>query len=74
VPVKRVNLTGAGDAFGSGYAAAILKHYDIRTALAVGTLNATGVVQHTGAKVGILRAWPTANEISRVKIKKMILR
>jgi ribokinase len=73
VKVRRVNLTGAGDAFGSGYAAAIIKHHDIRTALAVGTLNATGVVQHTGAKVGILRAWPSAHAISQVKIKKVIL-
>jgi sugar/nucleoside kinase (ribokinase family) len=73
VPVKRVNLTGAGDAFGSGYAAAILKHHDIRTALAVGTLNATGVVQHTGAKVGILHSWPSAADINRVKISKIHL-
>jgi ribokinase len=73
VPCRRINLTGAGDAFGSGYAAAILKHHDLRTALAVGTLNATGVVQHTGAKIGILHAWPSSHAISQVKIKKVIL-
>jgi len=73
VPSKRVNMTGAGDAFDSGFASAILKHYDLRAALAVGTLNATGVVQHNGAKVGILRAWPSSHAISRVKIRKVIL-
>lgn len=73
VKSARTNLTGAGDAFGSAYAAAILKDRDIRSALAIATLNATGVVQHTGAKVGILHAWPSAHEISKVKIKKIIL-
>jgi sugar/nucleoside kinase (ribokinase family) len=71
VPCRRVNLTGAGDAFGSGYALGIIKFDDIRTALAVGTLNATGVVQHTGAKIGILRAMPPAAELERVKITKI---
>jgi hypothetical protein len=40
-------------------------------ALALGTLNATSVVQHTGAKVGILARFPTEREINRVKIKKV---
>jgi sugar/nucleoside kinase (ribokinase family) len=73
VPVKRINLTGAGDAFGSAYAAAILAHRDLRSALAIGTLNATSVVQHTGAKVGILHGWPSTHEMAKVKIKKVIL-
>jgi len=71
IPVKKINLTGAGDAFASAYAAAMLKHNDIRTALAVGTANATGVVRHMGAKVGILDRWPTHHELARVKIRKM---
>ncbi len=71
IPVKKINLTGAGDAFASAYAAAMLKHNDVRTALALGSANATGVVQHMGAKVGILDKWPTAQYLARVKIKKM---
>jgi len=71
IPVKKTNLTGAGDAFASAYAAAMLKHNDIKTALAVGTANATGVVQRMGAKVGILNKWPTPQYLSKVKIKKM---
>jgi ribokinase len=73
VPAARINLTGAGDAFSSAYAAAILAHRDIRSALAIGTLNAAGVVQHTGAKVGIRRGWPSVHEIAKVKIKKVII-
>jgi sugar/nucleoside kinase (ribokinase family) len=71
IPVKKINLTGAGDAFASAYATAMLRHNNIVTALAVGTANATGVVQHMGAKVGILNRWPSHNELARVKIKKM---
>ena len=71
IPVKKINLTGAGDAFASAYSAAILKHNDRVTALAVGTANATSVVQHMGAKVGILSKWPVPQYLARVKIKKM---
>jgi ribokinase len=71
IPVKKINLTGAGDAFASAYAAAMLKHNDVRTALALGSANATGVVQRMGAKVGILDKWPTAQYLAKVKIKKM---
>ena len=71
VPAKRINLTGAGDAFGSAFAAGIMKNNDIRTALALGTLNATSVVQKMGAKVGILKSWPSVREIKEVKIKKI---
>jgi len=71
IPVKKTNLTGAGDAFASAYAAAMLRHNDVKTALAVASANATGVVQHMGAKVGILSKWPTPQYLAKVKIKKM---
>jgi sugar/nucleoside kinase (ribokinase family) len=71
VPVKRVNVTGAGDAFGSAFSAGLLGHKGIPTCLALGTLNATSVVQKMGAKVGILTGWPSAREISKVKITKI---
>jgi sugar/nucleoside kinase (ribokinase family) len=71
VPAKRINLTGAGDAFTSGYAIGLLHYHDARTALALGTLNATGVVQNMGAKAGILHHMPSKHELSRVKIKKI---
>ncbi len=69
IDVPRVNVTGAGDAFGSGVIAGLLKKDDVRFALAVGTWNATGVVQQMGAKRGIIRAYPTAAAIKKVDIK-----
>ncbi len=65
----RVNTTGAGDAFGSGVVAALLKQDNIREALAVGTLNATGVVQHMGAKLGILKKYPSPTALAQVPIE-----
>jgi len=67
---KRVNTTGAGDAFGSGFVASILKDGDVVRALKAGTVNAFGVVSHMGAKAGILRHLPTARELSRVKVRE----
>lgn len=68
IDVPRVNVTGAGDAFGSGVIAGLLKKDDVRHALAVGTWNATGVVQQMGAKRGIIRAYPTPQAIKKVSI------
>lgn len=69
VDVPRVNVTGAGDAFGSGLVAGLEKEGDIAYAMAVGTLNATGVVQITGAKRGLLESYPNDSEIERVKVE-----
>lgn len=60
--VKRVvNTTGAGDAFASGYVAAILYGKDYETAIEWGRANATGVLSYVGAKKGLL----TLAEINR---------
>ena len=69
IDVPRINVTGAGDAFGSGVVAGLLKKDDIRYGLAVGTWNATGVVQQMGAKRGIIHAYPSAKAIAQVAIK-----
>jgi ribokinase len=71
IPSKRINLTGAGDAFTSAYAAGLHLTHNIKFALAVGTHNATGVVKHMGAKVGILKSVPAKAELAKVKIKKI---
>jgi sugar/nucleoside kinase (ribokinase family) len=55
---KRVNTTGAGDAFGSAFTAAWIKTDDAKKSLAVAMLNATSVVSHMGAKAGILKTYP----------------
>jgi sugar/nucleoside kinase (ribokinase family) len=69
IDVPRRNVTGAGDSFGSGLIAGLLKKDDVRYALAVATWNATGVVQHMGAKRGLLKKYPTAKQIAAVPLK-----
>jgi len=68
IDVPRVNVTGAGDAFGSGVIAGLLKKDDLPFALAVGSWNSTGVVQQMGAKRGIIRQYPSAEEIKAVPV------
>lgn len=52
---KLVDRTGAGDAFGSGFIAGLLRGNDIHSALRLAAANATSVVEHVGAQTGILR-------------------
>lgn len=68
IDVTRVNVTGAGDAFGSGLVAALARGDDLARALAVGTWNATGVVQQMGAKRGLLKAFPSDEQIAQVAV------
>lgn len=64
-----VNTTGAGDAFGSGMVASLLRGDDIASALVVGTWNATGVVSVTGAKRGIISRFPGPEKMRKVPIR-----
>jgi sugar/nucleoside kinase (ribokinase family) len=52
---KLVDRTGAGDAFGSGFVAGLMRKKDIHFALRLATANAASVVEHIGAQGGILR-------------------
>ncbi len=63
--VKVVDRLGAGDAFGSGFVAALAKGLAIEDALSLGSANASGVVAQIGAKTGILRT----SRIKRMKLK-----
>lgn len=56
-----VDTTGAGDAFASGYVAALLYGKNYSQALEWGKKNAVGVLKHVGAKKGLL----TLVEINR---------
>ena len=67
--VKVIDRTGAGDAFGSGFVAAIAMGSAIEDAISLGSANATSVVTKIGAKPGIL----TTNRIRRMKVKVTIL-
>jgi len=54
--VKVIDRTGAGDAFGSGFTAALLAGKSMTEALIFASANSTSVVQYIGAKPGILKA------------------
>lgn len=50
-----LDRTGSGDAFGSGFTAAIVRNEGIEQAIQLGTANATSTVQQIGAKNGLLK-------------------
>jgi ribokinase len=53
-PKDPVDRTGAGDSFSSTFTTAIIKGYDVPTALAWGPINSMSVVQYIGAQAGLL--------------------
>ena len=71
VKVKVISRTGAGDAFGSGLVASLIKDTDIPKALRVGTLNAQSVIGSIGAKTGILRRIPAVKDLNKIKVHKI---
>lgn len=67
--VKVADRTGAGDAFSSGFVAAIAQGWPIEDALTLASANSTSVVQHIGAKPGILKG----AKIKRMNIKRVAI-
>ncbi len=59
--VKIKNTLGAGDAFGAGFVAALIRKKSTKEAIKWGCLNASSVIQHTGAKIGLLYTQDQAN-------------
>lgn len=51
---ERVDRTGAGDAFGAGFVAGLILDGSVKEALRVAAANATSVLEHVGAKAGLL--------------------
>lgn len=54
IPTLIVEKTGAGDAYASGFLAAILSNLPIQTAMKWGTLNASSTMNAVGAQNGLL--------------------
>ncbi len=69
--VKSVSRTGAGDAFGSGLTAALIKGYSLDDAMKIGTLNSESVIQKFGAKAGILNKWPSKKDLAKYSVRKV---
>jgi len=51
---KKVDRTGCGDAFGSGFVAALIHEKPVEQAVKIASANSTSVLEHTGAKRGLL--------------------
>tara|TARA_Y100000310_G_C20686257_1_gene819224 strand:+ start:2035 stop:2991 length:957 start_codon:yes stop_codon:yes gene_type:complete len=62
--VKVVETTGAGDAFSSGFVAALVKGKKLKDALSIGLANSQSVMQFCGAKEKLL-TWKNANTIAK---------
>jgi sugar/nucleoside kinase (ribokinase family) len=62
------NTTGAGDAFGAGFATGMALKNDWDYALRLGILNSHGVLQAMGAKNGLLTKLPNTADLKKVKI------
>jgi len=61
--VEVVDRTGAGDAFCSGFTAAIANQQSLEEAVVLASANSTSVVQQIGAKAGILRQGAELDEM-----------
>ena len=71
---KVVDRTGAGDAFGSGFVAALMKKPgDIENAIQFASANATGVLHEWGANHGLLQKNDSPTKYGTLKIKKTVL-
>lgn len=68
LPGRRINTTGAGDAFGSAFVAAFIKTHDLEQGLRAGMVNSTGVITHMGAKAGILKSYPSHKDLAKVRV------
>ncbi len=66
-----VERTGAGDAFGAGFVAALLHKKDLSYAIQLATANAGSVIQYFSAKTGLLKKgrWGKHPKVKVSKIK-----
>lgn len=76
LPVDAFERTGAGDAFGSGCLAAIIKGRSLDEALIWGTVNSASVIGYIGPQKGLLREaemqeWMERYRSSGVKVEEI---
>lgn len=68
LPCAVVDMTGAGDAFGTGCTWALLRGFDLPTMLRAGTINASSVVASIGAEAGLLTETEMQSRIARTNL------
>ncbi|HVI69813.1 MAG TPA: carbohydrate kinase family protein [Magnetospirillaceae bacterium] len=68
--VKVVDRLGAGDAFGSGFVAMVAQGKSLEEAVVFASANSTSVVQHHGAKEGILHKGAELRDMP-LKVKEL---
>ncbi|HEY4510023.1 MAG TPA: carbohydrate kinase family protein [Candidatus Paceibacterota bacterium] len=75
LPLKKIiDRTGAGDAFGSGFVAALMqKPNDIESAIQFASANSTGVLTQWGASNGLLKRGDSPAKYGKLKIKQVVL-
>lgn len=68
-PQDCIERTGAGDAFGSGFIAAVIKGKTIEEAILWGTVNSASVISFVGAQKGLLREGEIDSWVTQAKEK-----
>ena len=73
LPVDAYERTGAGDAFGSGCLAGLIKGKPFEEALVWGTVNSASVIGYTGSQKGLLRENEMNIWLERAKSSKVLI-
>ncbi len=68
-----VEKTGAGDAYASGFIAAVASGKDIKEAMLWGSMNSASVIQKIGAEEGLLTKEEMEKELAKIDIKPVEL-
>lgn len=67
---KKVDRTGCGDAFGSGFVSGLIQTGSVEYAISLGSANGTSVVEHIGAQPGILTKAQFRKRFKKLKMVK----
>ena len=73
-PGKKIETTGAGDAFAAGFIAALLYKKNLETALAWGSIDSASVIGFTGPQKGLLTKKELEKRLSENKRYKVTIR
>lgn len=70
--LRKVDTTGAGDAYSSGFTAALINGESIETAMTWGQLAAAACISEVGAQTGLLKRSELDNQLDQVKFNIQI--